>query len=94
MGLDALRIARELAWKGGQIEGPRLQLWTWKQSFNRYVGRILIDERFDLARAILALGGARAWDGKTERPVFTEFPVSRPEAEVVEYERLLARDFK
>lgn len=95
IGLDALRMARELAWKDGAgVDGPAVQLWTWKQSFNRYVGRIQVDGRFDMAQAILALGGARAWDGKTARPVFESFPVGDPEAEVAEYQRLLARDFR
>lgn len=96
IGLDALRIARELAWSGEAIDGTPCELWTWKQSFNRYVGRIEIagQRRFDLAQAILALGGARAWDGKTERPRFDALPVADPDAEVAEYQRLLARDFR
>jgi len=96
IGLDALRIARELAWAGEAIDGPPCMLWTWKASFARYVGRIEVvgQRRFDLAQAILVLGGARAWDGKTERPRFDAFPVADPDAEVTEYQRLLARDFR
>jgi len=95
MGLDALRMARELAWRdGAHVDGTPVELWTWKESFNRYVGRVLVDGKFDLARAILALGGGRAWDGKTSRPEFKEFPVADHGAEVAEYERLLSRDFK
>lgn len=96
IGLDALRIARELAWNGEEIDGPPCELWTWKQSFHRYVGRIQVcgARKFDLGRAIIALGGARAWDGKTERPSFDEFPVNEPMPELAEYERLLARDFR
>lgn len=95
-GLDALRLARELAWAGEEIDGPPCALWTWKQSFNRYVGRIEIRgvRKFDLAQAILSLGGARAWDGKTERPTFDVFPVLDTDAEITEYQRLLARDFR
>lgn len=95
-GLDALRLARELAWTGEAIDGAPCELWTWKQSFARYVGRIEIrgQRKFDLAQALLGLGGARAWDGKTERPRFDAFPVAHPDAEVAEYQRLLARDFR
>lgn len=96
IGLDALRIARELAWSGELIEGPPCALWTWKQSFNRYVGRIQIrgQRTFDLAQAILAEGAARAWDGKAARPEFAEFPVANADVEVALYQRLLARDFR
>lgn len=95
IGLDALRIAREVAWThdGGSLE-PACELWTWKQSFDRYVGRIVIAGKFDLAIGILALGGGRAWDGKTERPTFEQFPVVDVDAEVAEYQRILARDFR
>lgn len=96
IGLDAMRIARELAWSGECMDGTPCALWTWKQSFTRYVGRIEIrgQRNFDLAKAILALGGARAWDGKTERPEFGAFPVANPDVEVAIYERILARDFR
>lgn len=95
MGLDAVRIARELAWTGEAVDGAPCALWTWKQSFNRYVGRIEIrgQRNFDLVRAILALGGGLAWDGKTARRAFEEFPVEDCDLEVAEYERILARDF-
>lgn len=90
IGLSALAIARELV--GAEL--PDCQLWTWKASFNRYVGRVLVAGKFDLVRAILSLGGGHAWDGKTKRRAFTEFPVSDVESEIKEYDRLLARDFK
>lgn len=92
LGLDALKIAQELVGQSGAV--PTCELWTWKSSFNRYVGRVMIEGKYDLARAIIALGGGRAWDGRTKRPTFEAFPTANPEAECVEYDRLLARDFR
>lgn len=70
------------------------QLWTWKQSFNRYVGRVVLGDGADVAAILTSRGLTRAWDGKTARPVFEQYPVPHVAAERAEYERLLARDFQ
>lgn len=86
IGKEALRIAKEIA------NLPlSCGLWTWKQSFSRYVGRIVFDNNLDLAREIIARGGGRAWDGRTARPQFL-VPLD-VNLELIEYSRLLARDF-
>lgn len=72
---------------------PECLLWTWKLTFTRYVGRILVHGTDDLARCLLERGLGRAWDGKTERPEFAAFPVVDTAVEVEEYERILKRDW-
>lgn len=83
LGLQALAAVR-------QFELHPCQLWTWKQSFNRYVGRVVVSGAKDLARLVLMLGLGRAWDGKTDRPAF---PVTNIDDELTEYDRLLKRDY-
>jgi len=72
---------------------PECLLWTWKMTFTRYVGRILLGGERDLARLMLESGLGQAWDGKTERLEFKEFPVADTAVEVAEYDRLLERDW-
>jgi endonuclease YncB( thermonuclease family) len=73
-------------------------LWTWKMSFNRYVGRLVIEEHdapsADFARLLIANGVVRAWDVRLPRPVFTAFPAVDRAAEMAEYDRVLRRDFR
>lgn len=102
MGQDALRVARTIAWDAAErsdlgIDGTPCEVWTWKASFGRYVGRVVLAGGVDLARAIITAGHGYAWDGKTERRAFApdRFPLRAPALEeVAAYERLLARDFR
>lgn len=72
--------------------GVACELSTWRQSFTRYVGIVVISGR-DAALDLLQLGVARAWDVKKPRPVFTEFPIKAVEPEVEEYLSIVRRDF-
>lgn len=101
MGQDALRTARGIAWHATEkadlgIDGTPCELWTWKASFGRYVGRVVLAGGIDLARAIIESGYGHAWDGKTERRPFApeRFPLRAPALEEgTYYDRLLRRDF-
>lgn len=105
-GLRALEAARASLWGGGFAQeedlfrGKPCELWTWKQSFTRYVGCVGVyhgasaaSGTTDLARSIIARGAARAWDGKTARPSFESFPVADVGPELDEYDLIRARDF-
>lgn len=100
-GLAALRAARELMVLSSTAistagEGVACQLWTWKASFNRYVGRVVLCDAVDVAREIISMGYGHAWDGKTERRPFdaVEFPLpTTPDDEARTYDHMLARDF-
>lgn len=102
MGQDALRIARGIAWDAAErsdlgIDGTPCELWTWKASFGRYVGRVVLAGGIDLARAVILAGHGHAWDGKTERRPFLpdRFPLRAPALEeATAYDRLLRRDFQ
>ena len=100
LGRDALRVARAIAWDqsvGAELltDGVPCLLWTWKASFSRYVGRVLLGGTVDVARAIILAGYGHAWDGKTERRPFDRFPLTAPALEeAAAYDRLLARDFR
>lgn len=86
-GLEALKRARDIAW------GCDAELWTWKQSFTRYVGRIrLANLGIDFAEAMVSTGLVRAWDGKTERPLFP-VPTDGKQRELELYRAILERDF-
>lgn len=99
LGQDALRVARAIAWDqsaGAELllAGVPCMIWTWKASFNRYVGRVLLGGTVDVARAIIQAGYGHAWDGKTERRQFDAFPLRAPALEEVSaYDRMIARDF-
>lgn len=102
MGQDALRVARTIAWDAAErsdlgIDGTPCEVWTWKASFGRYVGRVVLAGGVDLARAVIESGHGHAWDGKTERRAFApdRFPLRAPAMEeVTAYERMLRRDFQ
>lgn len=102
MGQEALRVARTIAWDAAErsdlgIDGTACELWTWKASFGRYVGRVVLPGGVDLARAVIMAGHGYAWDGKTERRAFDpeRFPMRAPALEeATAYDRLLRRDFQ
>lgn len=105
LGVMAREVARDIAKPDSQC-----QLWTWRQSFTRYVGRIVLAGGADVALMLIERGFARAWDGKTKRPrhdgvvqagerheegpTFEAYPIADPLAEVAEYRRILQRDFR
>lgn len=103
LGLEALETARSVLWGPGFAQeedvyrGKPCALWTWKQSFSRYVGRVDVLRHGgadDLAQSILERGVARAWDGKAARPTFEQFPVADAAVEVGAYKALLERAFR
>lgn len=102
LGQDALRIARTIAWQGAHdaevaaTDGIPCELWTWRSSFSRYVGRVVLAGGTDIARAVIESGYGHAWDGKTERRPFdpSRFPMPAPAIEEAAlYDWLLRRDF-
>jgi len=76
-----------------QALGKPCQLWTWRKSFDRYVGRLLVGLTLeDLGLELLRAGHALAWDGRGEAP--TGFDSIDRAAEMAQYEAFLMRDFQ
>lgn len=97
LGFAALRAAREMVSLPEHPFGAPCELWTWKQSFARYVGRVMLLGKVDLARSIIGQGFAHAWDGKTERRHFSSscYPMRfAVQDEVEAYDRLLELEFR
>ncbi len=95
MGAIARDGASRLAWNDSDFYAVPCKVWTWKQSFARYVGRVLIGE-MDLARAIIGQGLGYAWDGKAPRRPFARsvYPMAFAiPTEVDAYDRLLELEF-
>lgn len=82
-----------------RFTGHLVNLWTWKKSFDRYVGLMVTrGDGIDIAAEILGSRLARAWDGVTARPSWTHDNngdmVIVADDELKRYASILARDFK